>query len=50
MLGLSFAKKMPALIEDNAELAKKVADKEKGYTFLRIYEVIQEYNEWSAKK
>ena len=50
MLGLSFAKKMPALIEDHPELAKKVADKEKGYSFLRIYEVIREYNEWAAKK
>lgn len=49
-LGLSFAKKMPPMIADNEELARKVADKEKGYTFLRIYEVIREYNEWSAKK
>ena len=50
MLGLSFAKKMPPMIEDYPELAKKVADKEKGYSFLKIYEVIKEYNEWSATK
>ena len=49
MLGLSFAKKMPPLVEDNAELAQKVADKEKGYTFLNLFEVIREYNEWAAK-
>lgn len=50
MLGLSFAKKMPALIDDNPEMAKKVADKEKGYTFLNIFEVIKEYNKWAESK
>lgn len=48
MLGLSFAKKMPELISDYPELADKVANKEKGYGFLRIYEVIDEYNKWKA--
>lgn len=48
MLGLSFKKKMPPLIEDNAEMAQKVADKEKGYTFLNAFEVIKEYNAWAA--
>jgi hypothetical protein len=50
MLGLSFAKKMPPMISDYEELARKVSEKEKGYTFLRIYEVIKEYNSWAAKK
>ncbi|MES2798801.1 MAG: hypothetical protein V4638_02190 [Bacteroidota bacterium] len=48
MLGLSFAKKMPEMIADHKELAAKVANKEKGYGFLRIYEVIDEYNKWKA--
>lgn len=49
-LGLGFAKKMPALMSDNPEMAKKVADKEKGYTFLNMFEVIKEYNAWAASK
>lgn len=49
-LGMSFAKKMPVLIADNPEMAKKVADKEKGYTFLNMFEVIKEYNTWAASK
>lgn len=47
-LGLSFKKKMPPLISDNPEMAKKVANKEKGYNFLHLFDVIKEYNEWSA--
>lgn len=47
MLGLSFAKKMPELISDNEEMAQKVANKEKGYTFLNLFEVIREYNSWA---
>ncbi len=50
MLGLSFARKMPPMIADHKELAQKVADKEKGYSFLKIFEVITEYNEWSANQ
>lgn len=50
MLGLSFAKKMPELISDNPEMTKKVENKEKGYTFINIYEVINEYNKWSKTK
>lgn len=50
MLGLSFAKKMPPMIADHKELAQKVGDKEKGYSFLKIFEVIREYNEWSANQ
>jgi hypothetical protein len=47
-LGMSFAKKMPELISDNAEMAEKVANKEKGYKFLNMFEVIKEYNAWKA--
>lgn len=50
MLGLSFAKKMPALISDNEELARKVANKEKGYGMFQIFEVIREYNDWAKNK
>lgn len=49
-LGMSFAKKMPALISDNPEMAKKVADKAKGYGFLNMFAVIDEYNAWAASK
>lgn len=49
-LGLGFKKKMPPLISDNPEMARKVANKEKGYTFLNLFDVIEEYNEWSAKQ
>lgn len=50
MLGLSFAKKMPLLIDDNSEMAEKVMNKEKGYTFINMYEVIEEYNQWYKSK
>lgn len=50
MLGLSFKKKMPPLISDNPEMATKVANKEKGYTFLHLFDVIKEYNAWAAAK
>jgi hypothetical protein len=46
ILGMQFAKKMPDLISDHTELAKKVAAKEKGYTFLNMFAVIEEYNAW----
>ena len=47
-LGLSFAKKMPPIISDYEELATKVANKEKGYKWLNLFEVIKEYNAWAA--
>ena len=50
MLGLQFAKKMPEIISDYPELAKKVANKEQGYKAINIYEVIREYNTWAAAK
>lgn len=42
--GLGFAKKMSEYISDNAELAKKVADKEQGYGMLKVLDIINEYN------
>ncbi|NLJ82354.1 MAG: hypothetical protein GX330_04430 [Bacteroidales bacterium] len=45
---IGFSKKMSALVADNKELADKVANKEKGYGMLSIYEIIQEYNTWYA--
>lgn len=50
MLGLSFAKKMPLLIADNPEMAEKVKNKEKGYKFINMYDVIDEYNQWAKSK
>lgn len=50
ILGMQFAKKMPDLISDNPEMAKKVADKETGYKFLNMFTVIDEYNAWAASK
>lgn len=49
-LGLSWAKKMPELISDNKEMAAKVANKESGYKFLNMFEVIEEYNKWAASQ
>lgn len=42
--GLGFPKKMSEYVSDNAELAKKVADKEKGYGMLKVLDIINEYN------
>ncbi|HOP43530.1 MAG: hypothetical protein R2810_09555 [Flavobacteriales bacterium] len=42
--GLKFPQKMSEYVADNADLARKVADKEKGYGMLRILEIVQEYN------
>lgn len=41
---LKYAKKIQEFISDNAELAAKVTDKEKGYGFINISRVIEEYN------
>jgi len=43
---INFSKKMSALVSDYPELARKVAQKEKGYRMLNIYEIIDKYNEW----
>ena len=50
MVGLQFVKKMPAFIEDHKELVSKVTNKEKGYSFLQIWAVIDEYNAWARTK
>ena len=42
--GLGFPKKMSEYVSDNAELAKKVADKEQGYGMLKVLDIINEYN------
>jgi hypothetical protein len=49
LLGLSFAKKMPPLVSDHKEMAEKISNKEKGYTWLNFFEVIDEYNAWAAE-
>ena len=49
MLGLSFAKKMPPIISDHKELADKVTNKEKGYKWINIFQVIDEYNTWAEE-
>jgi len=49
MLGLSFAKKMPELVRDNKELASKIENKETGYTWVNLFELIEEYNNWAEQ-
>lgn len=41
---LKFEVKMSEYVSSNAELSKKVADKEKGYGMLSILAIIEEYN------
>lgn len=43
---INFAKQMSELVADYEELAKKVADKEKGYRLLSMMSIIEEYNTW----
>lgn len=50
MVGLQWVKKMPAFISDNQEMVTKVTNKEKSYTFIHIWAVIEEYNEWARTK
>lgn len=45
---LKFAKKMSEYVADYTELSKKIAEKADGYGYLKIYEIIKEYNEWYA--
>lgn len=49
-LGMQFVKRMPELVSDNPQMAKKIVDKEKGYKFINMFEVIEEYNKWSASQ
>lgn len=44
-LAMKFAKRMSELVADNAELAAKVANKEKGYRMTKMYSIIDEYND-----
>lgn len=41
-----FHKKVSELVAEHEELAAKVADKEKGYKLLQLYDIIDEYNAW----
>lgn len=47
---LGFAKKLGEYVSDYPELAAKVTGKEKGYGMLNLLAIIDEYNEWYAKK
>lgn len=49
-LFLGFAKKVSKLVSDYPELAKKVENKENGYTTLKILDIIDEYNKWWVAK
>lgn len=42
--GIKFADKMSEFVSDNEELARKVANKEKGYGMISIQAIINEYN------
>lgn len=46
---LSFKKAMSKLVDDNPELATKIANKEKGYRMLQRDKIILEYNKWYAQ-
>ena len=48
--GLKFAKFWAEQTSDYAEMSAKIANKDKGYGLLKIYEIIDEYNAWYAKK
>jgi len=43
---LGFKKKMPELTSDNEEISNKIKNKESGYKFMNVSNVISEYNEW----
>ena len=47
--GLKFADKMSEYVSGNAELARKVANKEKGYGMLNILAIMDEYNASCAR-
>jgi hypothetical protein len=48
-LYLGFVKKVGELVSDDAELANKVAKKEKGYGMSNFDKVLEEYNTWYAE-
>jgi len=45
----NFKKNMSSYLEDYPELASKIANKEEGYRFGNIEEIIREYNAWYMK-
>lgn len=47
---LSFSKKMAELLADDPELAARVANKEKEYGMLKMYDIVAEYNERCKKR
>jgi hypothetical protein len=46
---LRWGKVMSELVSENAELATKVSNKDKGYGLLNHYDIISEYNTWYAQ-
>ncbi|MCA1761775.1 MAG: hypothetical protein ABR574_06740 [Cryomorphaceae bacterium] len=42
---LNFSNSMAELVQDDADLAAKVAAKQKGYRILSMYDIVEEYNE-----
>jgi hypothetical protein len=48
--GLAFAKKLGDYISDYPALSQKVINKEKGYGFMNLPGIIDEYNVWFAAK
>lgn len=50
ILGMGFKKKMSVLVEDNAAMTEKIKNGEKGYKFINIYKVINEYNQWAENQ
>jgi len=47
---LGFKKLMSGYVKDYPELATKIANKEKGYGFIGIYDIVREYNKWYMEK
>ena len=45
-----FKNKMSEYVKDYPELAAKIANKEKGYGILGIYDIVREYNKWYMAK
>jgi len=47
---LGFKKAMSGYVKDYPELATKIANKEKGYGFMGLYDIVREYNKWYMEK
>ena len=45
---LKFKSKMAEFVADYPELSKKIADGEKGYGIMKIFDIFDEYNKWYA--